>query len=302
MNTTNTFFRIPTLAGLALVLTLAACDTTSPEPALSEDEADAVAEVMADALADQTDGMMAGLYDLTATVSRDGLSYNSSRAKSEARTWRGVQRDFEATYNPDTGAHLIQYRREVERPNVTKSVGVNLSYIFEDVDGSFLEFPRRQSDAIATITFDGQRNADTEVTRPRGTRTSTVERNAQWVLDGLEDGSELMTLSGTQQHVGTQQVERGGATRTRTFSLDLDIVDVTIQKPTEDGDEPLEGRITGALQYEAEIMLTLANGNERTRTYRGTVELEGNGRALLRIMGLRAPIAIDLANGDVDDA
>jgi hypothetical protein len=302
MHTMKIFLQIPIFASLALALTLAACDTTSPDAELSEEEADAVAEVMADALADQTDGMMAGLYDLTATVSRDGLTYNSSRAKSEERTWRGVQRDFEATYNPDTGEHLIQYRRQVERPNVTKSVGVNLSYIFEDVDGGVLEFPRRQSDAIATITFNGQRNADTEVARPRGTRTSTVERNAQWVLDGLEDGTSVMTLSGTQQHVGTQQVERGDATRTRTFSLDLDIVDVTIQKPTEDGGEPLEGRITGALEYQAEIMLTLANGNERTRTYRGTVELEGNGRALLRIMGLRAPIAIDLANGDVDDA
>jgi hypothetical protein len=120
------------------------------------------------------------------------------------------------------------------------------------------------------------------------------------VLDGLEDGTSVMTLSGTQTHVGTQEVERGDAIRSRAFSLRLNIVDVSIQKPTDDGDEPLEGRITGTLEYQAEITLVTANGTERTNTYRGTVDLEGNGRALLRVMGLRAPIAIDLANGDVE--
>jgi len=302
MNTIKNPFQIPIFLSLALVLTLAACDTTSPEPALDEDEAEAVAEVMADALSDQTDGMMAGLYDLTATVSRDGLAYGSTRAKSDERTWRGRHRDYAASYDPETGEHLIQYRREVERPNFYKSIGVNLSYIFEDVDGTFLEFPRRESDDIAAVTFDGRRVGETQVTRLRGTRTSTVDREAQWVLDGLEDGSERMTLSGTQTHVGTQQVEQGDATRLREFSLRLDIVDVTIQKPADDGDEPLEGRITGTLEYQAEVTLTTANGTERTNTYRGTVELEGNGRALLRIMGLRAPFAIDLANGDVESA
>jgi hypothetical protein len=103
--------------------------------------------------------------------------------------------------------------------------------------------------------------------------------------------------------VGTQQVESGNdVSRSREFSLRLNIVDVTIQKPTDDGEEPLEGRITGTLEYQAEITLTTANGTERTNTYRGTVELEGNGRALLRIMGLRAPFAINLANGDVESA
>jgi len=297
----KTLLRIPILASLALLLTLAACDTTSPEPELSEEEAEAVANVMADALADQTDGMMAGLYDLTATVSRDGIAYNSTDAKSHTdRDWRGLHRDFAASYDPETGEHLIQYRREIDRPNFFKSVGVNLSYIFEDVDGGFLEFPRRQYDDIATVTFDGRRVGETEVSRPRGTRTSTVDRNAQWVLDGLEDGTSVMSLSGTQTHVGTQEVEHGDATRSREFSLRLNIVDVSIQKPTDDGDEPLEGRITGTLEYQAEITLVTANGTERTNTYRGTVDLEGNGQALLRVMGLRAPIAIDLANGDVE--
>ena len=292
---------MPILATLALVLTLAACDTTSPEPELSEEEAEAVADVMANALSDQTDGMMAGLHDLTATVSRDGLAYTSADAKSHTdRDWRGLHRNFAASYDPETGEHLIQYRREIERPNVTKSIGVNLSYIFEDVDGTFLEFPRRQSDDIATITFDGRRTGETQVNRLRGTRTSTVDRNAQWVLDGLEDGTSVMTLSGTQTHVGTLEVERGDATRSRTFSLRLNIVDVSIQKRTTDGEEPLEGRITGTLEYQAEIMLVTANGTERTNTYRGTVDLEGNGQALVRVMGLRAPIAIDLASGDVE--
>lgn len=292
---------MPFVAALALMLTLAACDTTTPEPPLSEEEAEAVADVMADALSDQTDGMMAGLYDLTATVTRDGLSYAASASKNGDRPWRGVQRNFSAEYDSTTGEHTIEYRREIDRPNIDKTVGVNLSYIFEDVDGGFLEFPRRESDAIATITFDGQRNANTEITRPRGARTSTVERTAQWVLDGLEDGSELMTLSGTQQHIGTQQVERPSGVFSREFSARLNIVDVTIQKPTGTEEAPLETRVSGTLEYEINITRT-RNGDERANTYRGTVELAGDGRALLRIMGLRAPFAIDLASGDVDDA
>ncbi len=291
---------IPGVAALALMLTLAACDTTNVEPELSEEEAEAVAEVMADALSDQSDGMMAGLHDLTASVSRDGLSYDTSASKNEGRPWRGGQRDYSATYDPETGEHVIQYRREVDRPNFFKKVGVNLTYVFEDVDGNSLAFPRREYDAIATITFDGRRTGETNITRPRASLASTLDRDAQWVLSGLEDGTPTMSLNGTQTHVGTQRVDRGGSVTTREYSMRLNVVDVSIRKPTDD-DEPLEERISGTLEYQATVKLTI-DGEERENAYRGTVELDGAGAARLRLMGFRNPFFINLANGDVDDA
>ncbi|NBB72195.1 MAG: hypothetical protein GVY35_00790, partial [Bacteroidetes bacterium] len=167
---------IPGVAALALMLTLAACDTTTVEPELSEEEAEAVAGVMADALSDRSDGMMAGLNDLTASVSRYGLSYGSSASKNDSRDWRGAHRSFSAEYDSTTGEHVIQYRREVDRPNFYKKVGVNLTYVFEDVDGNVLAFPRRAYDDIATITFDGRRTGETNITRPRGSLASTLDR------------------------------------------------------------------------------------------------------------------------------
>lgn len=291
---------IPGIATLALMFTLAACDTTTVEPELSEEEAEAVAGVMADALSDRSDGMMAGLHDLTASVSRDGLSYSSSAAKNGGRDWRGAHRSFSAEYDSTTGEHVIQYRREVDRPNVYKKVGVNLTYVFEDVDGNVLAFPRRAYDDIATIIFDGRRAGETNITRPRGSRASTLDRDAQWVLSGLEDGTPTMSLNGTQTHVGTQRVDRGGSVATREYSMRLNVVDVTIRKPTED-DEPLEERISGTLEYQATVKRTI-DGEERENTYRGTVELDGAGAARLRLMGFRHPFFINLANGDVDDA
>jgi len=293
---------IPIVLSLLGLLFLTACDTTNTtsETEISEEQAQAVADVMADALSDQSDGMMSGLYDLTASVSRDGISYARVEKSADDRAWRGIQRDFSAEYDPETGEHLIQYRREVDRPRLSKLVSVNLSYIFEDVEGSFLEFPRRQSDDIATITFDGQRNGETTITRPRGVFESNVERDAQWVLSGLEDGTSTMALSGTQAHAGTQRVDRNGTVNTREYTLRVNIVDVTIRKPTEDN-APLEERISGTLEYEGSVTLVI-DGEERSNTYSGTIELNGDGAARLRLMGFRNPFIINLANGDVDSA
>lgn len=289
----------PLAVSFALLLTLVACDTTSPEPEVDEQEAEAVADIMANALSDRSDGMMAGLYDLTASVSRTGLSYGDSAEKRHVdRDWRGRHRDFAAEYNPETGEHLIQYRREVDRPGFYKSVGVNLSYIFEDVDGTFLEFPRRQYDDIAVITFEGTRKGETQIRRDAGSFESTFDRQAQWVLGGLEDGSEVMELGGTQSQQGTQRIQRGDRVRTRNFMMRLNIVDVTIEKPTSD-DDPIEERISGTIEYQVSVTHTI-NGEERTHEYRGTVELDGKGAARLRLMGFRNPFFINLANGDVE--
>ncbi len=62
----------------------------------------------------------------------------------------------------------------------------------------------------------------------------------------------------------------------------------------------LETQITGTIQYTM-TMDRVTNGQEESKQVEGTIELEGNGRALLRFLGLRKIYRVTLADGDVTD-
>ena len=83
-----------------------------------------------------------------------------------------------------------------------------------------------------------------------------------------------------------------------TFSIELTTVDVTITQS--ESEEDLENQITGTLQYNI-VMTRTIDGETAERNIEGVVELEGDGRALLRFNGLRQLYRISLSDGEVEE-
>ena len=293
---------------LFLFLIASGCDSLNNEEpevaAISTEDLEAASSIMGESLSDQNEGMMASLNDMTASLDVQGLSYNSRRFFRDplSRPCRGVNRESERTYDETTGVHNITYSRTHEAQNCAKTVTVDLNYIFTDADGNFIATPRASAASISEIAFEGSRTGSGTYTNRRGNeRTRSYEQTGNWNLSGMLTNTS--TLNGTQLNEGDYAYTRLDSTGNEvdvsgTYSIELNTVDVTItQNETE---EDLENQITGTLQYTITMNRTI-NGETEDKLIEGTVELEGNGKALLRFNGLRQLYRISLSDGEVEE-
>lgn len=281
---------------LFLFVGLIACKEADNTPSLSEEDLQAVTLAVSEALADETDGVMTELYDL-----QNNLAFGRSNSdvgvlqgpQRGPRPGQGDPRNQVRTYDPVTGKHVIQFVRSFTGMGVTKSQSVYLEYIFTNPDGAFVEFPGREE--VAQIQFTGDR--DGSITSPRG--STTTSREATWLMQGLDDASTTIRLNGSQENSGTMNGTTPNGDFSREFTLTLGFADVTLDKSFE-ADSTLENKVTGTITFEMTMKHTLPNGEIREKTNQGSIDLAGNGKALLRIMGIRTLFAINLATGDVE--
>ncbi len=310
MKTLNAILRKHGSALVALLLIFAAtgCDSLNNEEpevaALSQEDLEAASSILAESLSDQNEGLMANLNDMTAEIGATRLSYSNRNFWSNPglRPCRGEDRSFEKTYDDSTGVHSIVYSRNNETENCSKNVEVDLNYTFTDENGDFIEFPRLEQDNISSIAFEGSRVGSGTYESRRGARSGSFNHAGEWNLTGLQ--SDVATLTGSQVNDGSYEHSRqdtsGNAqTQSGTYHLEFSTVDVTIATDNSETSE-LENQITGTIQYTMTMEKTV-NGETEMQDVEGTVELEGNGRAVLRFLGLRKIYRVTLRDGDITD-
>ncbi|QXD15348.1 hypothetical protein GQ464_018470 [Rhodocaloribacter litoris] len=294
---------------LLLALSLAACDTLQDDnvAALSEEDAQAVAEIMAQSLADRSDGLMADLYDATATFDENGMYFLAGDVASKnddaglnSRYWRGMRHGYEVDYDSSTGTHTLHFLHEVKRPGFQKSIETLLAYIFKDTEGQFIARPRAEKDRIASIDFEGFRKGSIAHRTPSGgERSSSFERRATWHVEGLEAASDTIAFAGEQEMEGTRQyVDRSDQKVEQEFQAQL-VTDgrVLILKPS--ATDSLEHLTFGTLIYHVR-MVRRTGDQEVVREAEGTIELNGDGSALMRFFGVPQTYRIFLSTGDVE--
>ena len=300
------------LAALCFVFFAAGCDTlNSDDPelaALSEEDLEAATAILGEALSDQNEGLMADLNDMTAEVDTRQIIYSGRRFWQDptSRPCRGLNREFESSYDETTGTHTIHYSRTHESENCSKSVEVDLNYIFTDADGNFISTPRVSKDSVSAISFEGTRTGSGSYVTERGvSRSRSTEQKGEWNLSGLQ--TDVASLSGSQVNDGSFEYTKTDSlgeqlTKAGSFHIELNTVDVTIaQTASNDDASEVETAVTGTLQYVMSMELS-RNGEMETKEAEGTIELEGNGQALLRFLGLRKIYRVSLRDGSVRDS
>ena len=145
------------------------------------------------------------------------------------------------------------------------------------------------------ITFTGSREGYTRFEgRAGGERNSQFEREANWQATGITTGTA--SFEGTQDDQGVfKMTTPEGVTTERAYEANFRTENVTI---TRGGGPDIESSVTGQLHYQIKMKKT-RGGSSEEKEVEGTIELEGNGKALLRIMGLRQLYRIDLKSGEV---
>lgn len=279
---------------LLLAVGFSACSEVDKTPSISEEDTQVIQASVSAALADQNDGVMTELYDVTSTLRFGAPVSGSVQNERPPRPGHGGERNYTRTYDPATGKHVIAYEHSFSGPGISKSMSVYQEYIFTNPDGAFVQFPGRSE--VATIAFTGRREGS--MTTPR--HSSESSRRAQWTMTGLENSSSTIVLNGTQANEGDMTVTlREGGTASREYTMTMTFADVNIDKSFQ-ADSTLEDKVSGTITFEHTMKHTLPNGEVREKTNSGSIELTGDGRALLRIMGLRTLYRINLATGDVE--
>lgn len=299
-----THFRTAGFA-LALVVALSACDASIESPETdaaadltAEEVADATA-IVAEAVAADGGGLIASAQDITAAVSASGISSDRGPVRHGNRDLRPPCRgDVSVTYDEETGTHQVGYRCGFQNANVTKGYQVRLNYRYRDAEGGFIARPWNDWDSVDSVAFGGSREGLVRKMRGDSLRSETrFEQDGRWALSQLSDDATPAILAGRQSRTGSHLRARADQQLSRTYSVELGSERIEIRE-SEDG-------LTHAASGEVAYVLTmevLRNGTTTTRTVEGTVTLEGNGRALLRVFGLRNVYRVSLADGETDAA
>ena len=299
-----------TYKNILIILTLAAstlfygCNTVnSSEPEISEEELEIAGEIIGASLSEEQDGILSSMYDAFSNVTQSGISYagsgitmNKTANDPGDMPGRGFERNFSAEYNPETGEHIVSFDRSFDGPNLTKSLNVLNKYIFTNADGEFLEFPRRDNEMIEAIDYKGMRNGSFETDR----RTSSFTRIDTMYASGLSDDSAILTIDGKhngngQMSVVLPRLDRAGE---RTFNVQFEFQNIQIDKAIVRENGSLEEGITGLITYEM-LMTQTRDGDTIEKDLSGTIELTGNGSALLRFDRFRNTFFVNLLDGSI---
>lgn len=282
---------------LILSIGLSACSEVDKTASITEEDTQVITATVATALADRNDGVITELYDLTSALGFGSVLNASGPFAPSAvppRLGAGNKRNYTRSYDPATGKHVISFEHSMTANDVTKSMSVYQEFIYKNPAGAFVQFPGRVE--VATLAFTGRRQGS--ITTPR--HSSQDLRQATWNMSGLQSGSTRILLNGSQQNKGDMTVKLADdKTASRQYEMKLTFADVNIAKSFR-ADSTLENKVSGTITFEHTMKHTLPTGEVREKTNSGSIELTGNGRALLRIMGIRAIYGINLSTGDVD--
>ncbi|MFA5669327.1 MAG: hypothetical protein WC967_08785 [Balneolaceae bacterium] len=273
---------------------------------LTNEEIEAASQIMGQALSDDSDGLFSSLNDALANISSENFE-NKSRSKdvdddddddeNDNYSGRGNERNYQHSYNPVNGMHTVSFDRSIQRPNFQKNLSAVLTYIFKDGEGKFIVAPRINRERIETVDFTSSKTGST-INR---FRNSEFSRADTFAIAGLSAASTILSLDGVHYGNGTfHGVTKMGDTFERTYVNNIQFLDIQINKDSVAVNNSLSQGVTGTLTYEMNIFKS-NNGNETSKTVNGTIEMTGDGSALLRFAKIERLFKVNLKSGFVSD-
>lgn len=270
---------------------------------VTEQDLEVASQILGESLSADNSGLILSMNDAVTTVSRSDFTDEGALAKSQNPppellddSGRGRENNYSYSYDPETGIHTVSFKRIIDRPLFSKEVTDTLHYIFTDNSGAFIERPRAQQERIETINFNGHREGNVETSR----RTSAFVRKDTLLINGVSAASPILQIDGVHNGNGNMRIERtNGDFLERFYQLEINFLNIEIDK--ELSQNGLEQGVTGTLSWEMNISRN-NNGEESSKTIRGTIEMNGDGTALLRFRNFLQVFQINLNDGDVKDS
>lgn len=290
---------------LALLVTAAGCTlddvSGTGNETITEEDLQATSEILGESLSSDNSGIVLSLTDALTNFSTTDFASSQNKTGASTtlsdRSGRGGETDYNYSYNQQTGIHTISFSREVYRPLFSKNVIDTLNYIFKDENGTLIESPDTEAEGVESITYNANREGEILTAR----KNSFFVRADTFLIDGVSNASSILSIDGVHNSNGSIAIDRPAENQhfERSYNLEINFLSIEIEKPTS-GPIDLSRGVTGTLSWEMTIQKT-ANGSSTSKTIRGTVEMSGDGTALLRFQNQFKRFQVNLTNGDVKD-
>lgn len=286
--------------GLSLLVTFAACSSVNNDvESLTDQDIELATQILTESVSDESSGIMSSMYDAVSTVGEDGISYRDSHDKVNPndRSGRGREGSYSYSYNPETGTHTLQYDRSVTNGDFSKSISLLNTYVFQSPEGAYVVRPRANADSIESVNFTGSKTGSVISRR----RNSDFARLDTFSIAGLHNTSSILSIDGTHHGEGNfSGITSDSLEASRNFMVDIEFSNVEIIKDTIEVNGNLEQGVTGTLTYSIVLSKTL-DGVTDQEIIEGTIDMDGDGTALLRFKKVAKTIRFSLKNGTTED-
>jgi hypothetical protein len=293
----------------ALIVLAGACSTEADvEEGITSEDIEIAEELVAATLSDDESGVMNAAYDVFSSIDGEGIRYapaprpgnggprsagiDAGSGSASQFNGRGNERNFAHTYDSLTGIHTIAFERSITTPVFNKSIVHLQTFLYKDLEGAFIARPRAERERVESVDYTGSISGSTTFNG----NTSNFSRIDTMKVTGAHATSATLSLDGSHSSVGYRSMPRSSTRRDRVnrpYAVELSFEDIVVDKAAVEAFDTLEEAITGTITYK----LTFDQDGE-DRVVEGTIDLEGDGTAVLRFKGLTRWIRFGLATGE----
>jgi hypothetical protein len=205
--------------------------------------------------------------------------------------------NYRYEFDPTSGIHRVTFSKRDENPGFTSLSDDTLQYIFWDRNQNILAFPDQQRDMIDAVDFRAFRSGEIYA----DAKTSFFKRTDRLLVEGLSQTSDIISIDGYHSGEGLfVRIEPNGNRLEREYILEMNFLDIRINQAIVNTNRNFRKGVFGAISYESTVTQNL-NGAPETKIVNGTIELSGDGTALLRFNELFDTFRFKLQDGVVFD-
>lgn len=288
----------------ALLLTGFSCtlglDETQKQ-SISQQDVDAVSQIIGESLSDENAGMIGSIYDAIALISNNGFvqwgGQNTVTGGHDGNTGRGNESEIQYRYHSTTGEHELSFRRLINAMDYAKEVQDTLKYIYQDAQGSFITDLNLVDGNAHNINFKAGRQGNIET----AIRNSFFTRRDTFLVSGLESSASIISMNGIHRGAGFfQSVSTVNNTLfARSYELEVNFLNIRIQKSVLTQNISMEQGISGMMTYS--LVIEDPNNASVSRTIKGSMEMVGDGTATLRFENSLSLYQVNLDDGEVNN-
>ena len=283
------------ILSIVLIAFLQGCTIDSFEnnqTVLNEEELRITGQIIGESVSENESGLLSSFSEAFAIPTSNGLATGNSVLATGS--FRNLQ-NYSYQYNSTDGVHRAQFSRTDAATGIPTEF--DLSYIFRDGQGNFIESPNQDSHLIESLAFIGKRTGQIET----ASKSSIYNRTDRFIMDGLSNQSSTIRLDGS--HLGEGQFIRNETNSRveRDYLLEINFLNVQIDKEIVENNRSFRNGVNGAVSYESTIRSNQNGNTADSKIINGTINFNGDGTALLRFQQTFNTFRIRLENGDVFD-
>ncbi len=263
---------------------------------LTIEESIIAGQIIGESVSEKQEGLLSSFSEAFAIPTSSGLVDGPSALATGS--FRNLE-NYAYSFDAETGEHTATFTKHTNTDILSSQTDYKLIYLFLHDDGNTIELPNNRRDLIEAVDFRAERIGEIQ----SASKQSIYTRNDRLFIEGISETGEFLSIDGFHSGEGLfTQLRNDGTQLEREYLLDVNYLDIRINKPVVLRNRNFRSGVNGAFSYEKTIRQA-SNGNNGpgTKIVNGTVELNGDGTALLRFREQFDTFRLRLANGEVFD-